>query len=150
MIDPFVDSGGMPRLGIPDMDLQHRRIYQALQRLVESLRGRYPLENLGDRLSQLESLTLEHFRDEEELMEVSGYSLLLAHRAEHEHMIERCHALLNQFSVPGSPPLDQLAETFLAMLLNHIQNVDMDYSDFLEAAEMGRAERPVRSQNGGC
>ena len=76
------------------MDTQHLRIFQALQRLDESLRGRFPLETLGARLKQLEAFTLEHFRDEEALMEQSHYPLFLPHRAEQEMILDRCHAIV--------------------------------------------------------
>jgi hemerythrin-like metal-binding protein len=123
---------GMSRIGHQEMDSQHLKIFQALQRLGESLRGPFPLETLGARLKQLETLTLDHFREEEELMEQAHYPLLLSHRAEHEFLVERCHGLLDQFSSPGSPPLDQLAEALSVPFARHVQEVDMDYVKFIE------------------
>ena len=117
--------------GNQDLDNQHGRIFQALQRLDESLRGAHPLETLGARLRLLETYTLEHFENEEALMEMAGYSLLLPHRAEHELIIERCHALLEQFSAPDSPPLANLSEVLNAHFNRHIREVDMDFVAFL-------------------
>jgi len=137
MADPGSPASSLETLfqtGNQDMDRQHGRIFMALQRLDESLRGPQPLETLGARLRLLETFTLEHFHDEESLMEKAGYSMLLAHRAEHEFIIERCHGLLEQFSSPDSPPLTSLAENLLDQFNRHIREVDMDFVAFLERA----------------
>jgi methyl-accepting chemotaxis protein len=118
--------------GNPDMDNQHLRIFQALLRLDESLRGPFPLATLGARLQQLEDHLLEHFRDEEALMEKTHYPLLLPHKAEHELMVERCRQVVGQFASPDSPPLTDLSEAFIALFLRHIREVDMDYANFIE------------------
>ena len=89
------------RIGVDEMDSQHVRIFHALQRLQESLEGPFPLETLGARLKLLEALVLEHFRDEEHLMECRGYPHVLPHRAEHELLIEKCHILLRDYIPPG-------------------------------------------------
>jgi len=123
---------GLRRTGDADMDGQHLRILQALQRLDESLRGPFPLATLSARLTQLEDFVLEHFRDEEALLEQAGYPLLAPHRAEHEVLVERCHRLMDQFSSPHSPPLTSLPEAFISMFLRHIAEVDMDYAPCLE------------------
>lgn len=131
--DPSPDPSAGPCLtGHLDMDRQHQRIFQALQRLDESLRGPSPLATLGDRIKQLETMTLDHFRDEEGVMETSGYPHHSLHRIEHQVMEERLHDLIDQYGAPGSPPLTHLCETFVALLLHHIQTVDLDYAAFLE------------------
>jgi hemerythrin len=137
--DPVDASSSTPLVedlcmtGDPDMDSQHQRIFQALQRLDESLHGPFPLETLGARLKQLETLSLDHFRAEELFMEQAQYPLFQIHRAEHEFILDRCHDVLDQFSAPDSPPLTQLAEALAALFAQHIQKVDMDYATFLEA-----------------
>lgn len=129
-------SGALRRTGDPDMDRQHMHILQALERLHESLLGPFPLENLGARLRQLETLTMEHFRDEELLMEQWHYSLLASHRAEHELIVDRCHQLLDQYGSPDSPPLEQLPQALIALFTHHIETVDMDYAAMLQAQEV--------------
>jgi hemerythrin len=125
---------GLRRTGDPDLDGQHLRILQALQRLDESLRGPFPLVTLAARLKQLDEFVLEHFRDEETRLEQAGYPLLAPHRAEHEVLVERCHRVLDQFSSPDSRPLTSLPEALISMFLLHIAEVDMDYAPFLESA----------------
>jgi hemerythrin len=126
---------GLSQVGDPELDAQHLRILQALERLDESLRGPFPLATLGARLKQLEDYVLEHFRDEEARLELAGYPLLLPHRAEHEVLVERCRGLIDQFSSPDSPPLATLAEMFATIFLAHIREVDTDYAAFLEEAK---------------
>lgn len=118
--------------GEPVMDAEHLRMFAALERLEESLQGPYPLETLGDRLRQLETLTLEHFRSEEDLMASHGYPHLHLHQAEHEVVIDQCHDLLAQFIGPDSPPLADLAARLKVLFFRHIEMVDMDYVSFLE------------------
>jgi hemerythrin-like metal-binding protein len=128
---------GLRSTGDPEMDAQHLRILQALQRLDESLRGPFPLATLSARLKQLEDFVLEHFQDEEARLEQAGYVLLEAHRVEHEVMVKRCHEVMDQFSSPDSPPLTSLGETLISMFLSHIEGVDMHYAPFLERARLG-------------
>lgn len=131
----------LPRTGEPEMDNQHLRILMALQRLEESLRGPFPLETLAARLKQLEDLILDHFRAEEALLERSRYPHLLAHRADHEVLIEQGHELLDRFSSPDSPPLVQLPQELVGLLLRHVQGVDLDYAAFL--AQEGLLPTPL-------
>ena len=128
---PGIAGMDLPRTGEPEMDNQHLRILMALQRLEESLRGPFPLETLAARLKQLEDLILDHFRAEEALLERSGYPHLLAHRADHEVLIEQGHELLDRFSSPDSPPLFHLAQELAALLFRHVEGVDRDYAAFL-------------------
>ena len=129
---PFADAATESRwTGQPEMDRQHQRMLLALQRMDESLRGPLPLATLGARLNQLMEMTLEHFREEEAMLQAAGYPHLAFHRAEHGMMEERFHALIAEFASPDSPPLTALCEAFLAMYLHHLDTVDLDYADFL-------------------
>ncbi|MDR3673573.1 MAG: hemerythrin domain-containing protein [Holophaga sp.] len=128
-------SEDLCRVGDPDLDAQHLRMFHALERLDESLRGPFPLATLGARLKQLEDYVLDHFRDEEARLELIQYPLLLPHRAEHEVLVERCRGLIDQFSSPDSPPLTSLPEIFATIFLAHIRDVDKAYAGFLEEAK---------------
>jgi hemerythrin-like metal-binding protein len=119
------------RIGEPTMDGEHLRLVNALQRLEESLRGPHGLETLAARLRQLEDMTLEHFRNEEELMARVGYPHLDLHRTEHQMLIEHSRGLLGQFSGPDSPPLPDLARRLADVFLHHTETVDRDYAAFL-------------------
>jgi hemerythrin len=120
------------RTGEPEMDAEHLRLLTALQRLEESLLGPHGLETLSDRLLHLQGMTLEHFRNEEDLMARVQYPHLDLHRAEHELLIGQCRSLLEQFTAPDSPPLVDLARRLRELVLFHIQTVDRDYASFLE------------------
>ena len=128
------------RTGDPVMDGEHLRLLTALERLEESLLGPHGLETLGDRLLHLETLTLEHFRNEEDLMARRRYPHLDLHRAEHQVVIEHCRGLLGQFSSPDSPPLASLAVRLKEVFLHHIETVDRDYAAFLEWERAGEPE----------
>ena len=120
------------RTGDPSMDGEHLRLLAALQRLEESLRGPHGLETLAPRLRQLEDMTLDHLRNEEDLMAQVGYPHLDLHRTEHEMLIDHWRGLLDLFSGPDSPPLEDLARRLSEAFLHHIQTVDRDYADYLE------------------
>ena len=131
---------GLRPTGDPDLDAQHLRILQALQRLEESLCGPFPLATLGARLAQLEDMVLEHFRDEEARLEAAGYPLLVPHRAEHEVLVERCHQIMGTYTGPDSPPLASMPEAFVAIFQQHIQDVDADYAAWLERERAALAD----------
>lgn len=130
---PSVPPTSNPYLtGAPVMDAEHLRLFGALERLEESLHGPHPLETLGERLMQLEALTLEHFRNEEDFLASQGYPHLDLHRAEHQGIIDRCRDLLEDFIGPDSPPLFNLAIRLKILFFRHIEQVDRDYAAFLE------------------
>jgi methyl-accepting chemotaxis protein len=133
--DAALDPASAPdsyRTGEPEMDGEHLRLFTALQRLDESLRGPHGLETLGARLRQLEDMLVEHYRNEEDLMERVQYPHLELHRTEHEMMTEHCRGLLETFIGPDSPPLEDLAGRLMELMRHHIQTVDRDYAAYLE------------------
>ena len=127
---PLADSP--LRTGNPTMDDQHQQIFRTIRSLLQSLQGPFPMETLGARLKQIESLAFEHFRDEEGLMELSRYPMLAVHRAEHELIVDRCHDGIARFAQPGSKPLGVMLEEFVAMFEYHIQKIDMDFVTYLK------------------
>jgi hemerythrin-like metal-binding protein len=121
----------LPRVRTSAMDNQHMVIFQAFLRLEESLRGHAPLDNLGARLNQLETMVLNHFSDEEAAMAAAGYPHLWLHRVEHEKLLEKCTELVREFSQPGAPPLTGFSGALVQMFLHHVQVVDFDYDEFM-------------------
>lgn len=116
------------------MDIQHRRILQAMGLLVASLDTPFPEESLEIRVRRVRDLAREHFAEEEGLMEASGYPFLEAHRADHEVLRDRCEDLLAGHGSTYSAPLPALCGTITELFRRHVERVDSDYAAFLESA----------------
>lgn len=70
-------------IGVPVIDDQHRELLDRMRRLSDSVRkGADPA--IHQVLAFLESYVVEHFHDEERLMQESGYPFIRQHQHEHE------------------------------------------------------------------
>jgi hemerythrin len=124
------------------MDMQHRRILQAMGLLVESLGAPFPEESLDIRVRRIRDLAREHFAEEESLMEASGYPYLEAHRADHEVLRDRCEDLIAGYGSTYSASLPALCGTITELFRRHVEMVDSDYAVFLESVA-GRQDPAV-------
>jgi hemerythrin len=68
---------------LPEMDDEHRTIFQATGELQNALRDSAPLVQVQEILHRLISLTEEHFAHEEELMRGTRYASFDWHRQQH-------------------------------------------------------------------
>ena len=74
------------RLNIPEIDAQHQRLIELVNRLHEALLGGAEREVRDSLLSQLMEGTQNHCADEEELMLRYGYPESKAHKSEHDRL----------------------------------------------------------------
>ena len=120
------------RTGHQALDEQHLQIVRTIRALMQSLEGPFAMETLGPRMNQIQALAFEHFRDEEDLMEISHYPHVAVHRAEHELIVERCHEVFARYAQLGSQSLVTMLEELTALFAQHIQRIDMDFVNYLE------------------
>jgi hemerythrin-like metal-binding protein len=133
LADPASSStDALFRTGNQILDDQHLQILRNIRSLIQSMGGPFPLDTLEARLSQIEALAFDHFRDEEGLMELSRYPNLPVHRAEHELIVERYHDMAIRYAEPGSKPLTTMLEECLEIFDYHIQKIDMDFVNYLK------------------
>ena len=87
--------------GNATIDMQHRQLFACANRLIEAADAG-ERDRLTEYLDELVMLTIEHFRDEEALLERFGYADLRHHRDSHMLLLEQAltlrHSLLTSDS----------------------------------------------------
>ena len=115
-----------PRMetGLPDIDAQHRRLFE----LAASFDGQRESLHVMTALAELADYIKTHFRDEEAMLAEWGYPDLAAHRALHAEFRKMLSSLLAD---ARQMSLDQIAER-VHFLINdwfykHILVSDFEY-----------------------
>ena len=82
-------------------------------------------------LEDLVSYTKYHFKREEKLMEDYGYPGLVEHQVEHQAMIDKVEEYVTIYNREGHDSLKQVTNLLTYWLINHIQESDKQYRDYL-------------------
>jgi hemerythrin-like metal-binding protein len=122
-------------LGIEEMDRQHRRLAEVLDRLCDAQAQNSPRSVLQAIISDLVSYSAFHFDREEQLMRECGFRETGSHAAEHREVLR----LLGQFERTLAAGHQELSatvlETFGAFMARHVTGPDRAYAaHYLSAA----------------
>ena len=132
------------RLGIPKIDEDHKNLFKYMIRLEEINQqlasGHVDCNSeIAWLLEQLHQYSIEHFEEEERLMDISGYPDAKLHIMIHDWFKDRMEKEYEVFKVEGSKALPRLLRFVRIWWEEHIKNIDKNYSDhlkkFLEAYE---------------
>ena len=117
--------------GIAEIDRQHRRIVDYINRLYE-LRSSPDREGLGDVIGEMIDYTVSHFVFEESLIESAGYMFAGPHKKVHELFTRRVIEMQTRFDA-GEDVAAELHGMLSRWLFNHIRNEDHGYIDSAKA-----------------
>ncbi|NLO89632.1 MAG: hemerythrin family protein [Clostridia bacterium] len=79
-------------LGIPQLDEQHKKLFDIAGRIYELLKDEYAIDKydgIVELIEELKDYTIYHFKTEEEYMESIGYKKFFTHKMEHEKFVDR-------------------------------------------------------------
>jgi hemerythrin len=128
--------------GIDEIDRQHRRIVDYINRLYE-LRETHDRDGLGEVIGEMVDYTLSHFVFEESLMESAGYLFSGPHKKVHELFTRRVAEMQSRFDA-GEDVANELHNMLSRWLFNHIRNEDHGYVDSAKAyLRMARESNPL-------
>ena len=147
------DLGAIPRhvrwtphhsVGVEEIDAQHRELFRRVDLFLAALsekRGRRELEPL---IKYLKSYVHEHFAEEQQLMEFSGYPDLGDHLEEHHGFEARFGVLAEELSRTG--PTLGLARRLVALLVGwleqHLATTDRRFGLYLSKFRAHRTRKP--------
>ena len=117
--------------GIPEIDVQHKRILDYINRLHE-LRGSPDRAALGDVIGEMVDYTLSHFAFEESVIESAGYMFAGPHKKVHELFARKVAEMQSRFD-GGEDVTGELHGMLSRWLFNHIRNEDHGYIDSVNA-----------------
>lgn len=150
-INHLLQWGDHLSVGHPDIDAQHKEIYDFGAEIYESWRDGVRVGELRVAVDKLLKLLREHFIFEERLLAGVGYRDLKQHVAEHRSMLKELQEMRNHFESlgddddsPGGSVLSpnwSVMRFILGFSLGHVMTSDMNYSPFI--APGGKAEKPT-------
>lgn len=113
-------------VGIGVIDVQHRRIVDYINVLIDS-QGGTARDELALLIDSLIDYTFSHFAFEEALMEEAGYEFLSVHQQTHEAFTRRINGLHEKFK-KGEDVSSDLCQLLKTWLINHIMSDDQSYA----------------------
>lgn len=122
-------------LAIAEMDHQHQLLIDVMNRLASRDSRGAPKQELQRLLDQLISVTVQHFRDEEEYMATKRYPKLDTHRRIHSELVAQLQGHVAAFAAGASARLNPKFLEFLKFwLAAHIRGIDKQYADHVRSA----------------
>jgi len=119
---------------IKSIDDQHKRLIDMINQLQDAMSSGDSRSVLGEIFDGLLSYTAEHFEFERQLMVKHGYPESDDHLKEHDSFKQKVSDLHKQFVGSSNFMIGVDVMKFLTdWLVNHIQGVDKNYSDFFIA-----------------
>lgn len=118
-------------LGIDYIDDDHKKLMHLLNQFSIAYDYAQCEEFERDALTELVRYTKYHFRREEALMQEYGYPNLAAHKEEHKAMIDAVDGYVKIYHEQGHDSLKKVTNLLEFWLVNHIQEADKEYSDYL-------------------
>ena len=96
-------------LGIPDVDHEHRELFDLINDLHASLFEPDSETIVVDFLGELFTQVSSHFALEEKLMRDGRYAGFPAHKSDHERLLDEIRDLMDDYEDVGNVDLDQFA-----------------------------------------
>jgi len=119
--------------GQPKIDSQHRELFELANVLLDaSFKAESEPAALGEALDDLLAHIVQHFADEEELLQQHHYDDFVLHQRAHRQLLRRAERLKNAVAA-GETTLGNLVE-FLAnsVVAQHLFKADRDYFPLFE------------------
>ncbi len=118
--------------GIPAMDKQHRKLVDLINKLFESMKDGGDRMVVSAVVDELVDYTVNHFRDEENLMRKHNYPDLDAHCRVHKNFIEQVSVYTDKIKAGERLPPADVFKFLKDWLVKHIEQKDRDgYGRFI-------------------
>jgi len=117
-------------LGIPNIDKQHKALFDWVNILEAAIRNGDEAEAVGEAIWNLITYVTEHFSEEERLMLSCNYPDLAAHRQEHDQFVLRLNEIQVNF-LQGHKMAASVLDFMVEWLVCHIKGTDQSYSRFI-------------------
>ena len=121
-------------VGIKKIDEQHRQLFDYLNKLNESLNSTEKKKSIASEIiNDLILYTFYHFREEERIMKQYAYPACEEHKRKHDELTEKVLAYQEKLnSGKKFICILELADFLSEWILNHILEIDKNYSQYLK------------------
>lgn len=123
----FMDWSDSYSVGVSEMDLQHRKLVEILNRLHEAMTGGKVGEVIESVLKELVDYTQCHFKSEEQLMQRIGYPKFQQHKALHESLVAEVRKAIADVQAKKTSVSLKMMAFLRQWLVEHIAGSDKEY-----------------------
>jgi hemerythrin len=118
-------------VGIDSIDQQHKKLVNLINHLQTAIDYSTGEEIERDALNELVDYTKTHFTYEEGLMRDNDYPDFVAHKEQHEEMLEKVKEVLAEYEQDQDTAMTNAVEYLQDWLITHINGTDKQYSSYL-------------------
>lgn len=115
------------KIGIDRVDRQHQRLVVLINKLHSAMRNRAAQTVMSQIFKELVDYTVQHFADEERMLEEAGYEKLAEHKKIHAKMVKQVQEYREQFESGAATVTMDLMNLLSDWLINHIKGIDRQY-----------------------
>lgn len=112
-------------IGIPEIDHQHRRMFQLIGEVQEATRQATPDWKVRKVFLELYTYALNHFAAEEAYMRERSYPGYADHKADHDRFVQELNDMVANVLDTGDDALPAILEFLTRWLVDHILKTDM-------------------------
>lgn len=127
---------GELNVGVGRIDEQHKKLVDTFNKMLAASDAQVGSEIVSETLANLTQYALEHFRDEECLMEEVAYPGIEEHRKEHQQFWKQIAHFCTATSLGDSSVPRELLACVQNWLSHHLLEQDMKYKPFLSASKV--------------
>ena len=123
-------------VGVDEIDSQHRKLFEAVNKLMTAMWEGKGKEETGNLLTFLSDYVMTHFTMEEGLMKALEYPAYIRHKSMHNQFTEELAALKKKYDrgeIDSSSCITVLDGT-CEWLRNHISKVDKALGTFIKSS----------------
>lgn len=121
------------RIGLPEVDAEHRALIAAINRLHHDLALGAPLTGVCGALGDIHAAIASHFALEEKDMSALGYDEYAAHKQDHERLLDEILDILDDVSASGRYEPQQLSSRLGSWFGEHFRTFDARLHRWLAA-----------------
>ena len=111
-------------VGIQSMDDEHRQMIGLINEVYAELGGRRDSDSIEQFLGEVHSAIASHFALEERIMRDSGYSEYLAHKDNHEDLLDQIGDMMDAFHEDAATGFVVLEERLSTWFGEHFKSFD--------------------------
>lgn len=121
-------------LGIPEIDLQHKKLLALADDMYEIVNGDEDSlkVNLSKVLKSLTDYTVYHFTSEEEFMRKYGYPSADMHKSMHDNFIAEVTKQIKSLNTATKAEAERLYKFLASWVLNHIAKSDKVWAEYVK------------------
>lgn len=128
------DESRSTRLGVAELDAEHRGQLERMDRLIAALERSEPLERSLGALRELVEYLEVHFMSEQIVMRERGYPAYDAHVREHDEAVRLLRTLGERCAAGDARAATDLLGALRGWLVEHIDSADRSLAEFLRQA----------------